>query len=63
MGQILFIKYSTFQNFDAIFYYDMTRPRNKNIDAFIQCQYTRTISRKKNVGQSLFKNFKMSNIQ
>ena len=56
MRQTLFIKYSTFQNFDAIFYCDMTRPRNKNIDVFIQCRYTRTISRKKNMGQSLFKN-------
>ena len=56
MGQTLFIKYSTFQNFDAIFYCDMAIPRNKNIDVFIQCRYTRTISRKKNMGQSLFKN-------
>ena len=64
MGQSLFKKHSKFQNFDEIFYCGMTRPRNTNLDVFIQCQYTRTISRKKNMGQSLFKkHFKISNIQ
>ena len=29
--------------------------RNTNFGVFIQCQYTRTILRKKNMGQSLFK--------
>ena len=33
----------------------MTRLRNMNVDVFIQCQYTKTISRKKNMGQSLVK--------
>ena len=33
----------------------MTRLRNKNLDALIQCQYTRTIPRKKTMGQSLIK--------
>ena len=32
----------------------MTRIRNKNLDVFIQFQYT-TISRKENMGQSPFK--------
>ena len=35
----------------------MTRRRNKNLDVFIHCQYTRTILRKENVGQSLFKKY------
>ena len=33
----------------------MTRLRYTNLDVLIQCQYTRTISRRKNMGQSLFK--------
>ena len=33
----------------------MARLRNTNLDVFIQCQYTRTILRKKNMGQSLIK--------
>ena len=33
----------------------MTRLRNTNLDIFIQSQYTSTIFRKKNVGQSLIK--------
>ena len=55
MGQSLFKKHSKFQNFDEIFYCGMTRLRNTNLDVFIQCQYTRTILRKKNMGQSLIK--------
>ena len=55
MGQSLLKKHSKFQNFDEIFYCGMTRLGNMNLDVFIQCQYTRTISRKKNVGQSLLK--------
>ena len=35
----------------------MTRLRNTNLDVFIQCQYTRTILRKKNMGQRLFKRY------
>ena len=55
MGQSLFNKHSKFQKFDEIFYSGMTRLRNTNLDVFMQCQYTRTILRKKNVGQSLIK--------
>ena len=35
----------------------MTRLRNTNFDVFIQCQYTRTILRNENMGQSLFKKY------
>ena len=35
----------------------MTRLRNANLDVFMQCQYTRTILRKKNMGQRLFKKY------
>ena len=55
MRQSLFKKHSNFQNFDEIFYCGLTRLRNTNLGVFIQCQYTGTISRKKNMGQSLFK--------
>ena len=55
MGQSLFKKHSKFQNFDEIFYCGMTRLRNTNLGFFIQCQYSRTILRKKNKGQSLLK--------
>ena len=55
MRQSLFKKHLKFQNFDEIFYCGITRFRNKNLDVFIQCQYTRTISRKRNMGQGLFK--------
>ena len=55
MGQNLFMKNPKFQNFNDIFYCGMTRLRNTNFDVFIQCQYTRTILRNKNMGLSLFK--------
>ena len=55
MGQSLFKKHSKLQNFDEIFYCGITRLRNTNLDVFIQSQYTRTISRKANMGQILFK--------
>ena len=55
MGQSLFKKHSKFQNLDEIFYCVLTSLRNTNLDVFIQCQYTRTILRKKNRGQSLFR--------
>ena len=35
----------------------MTRLRDTNLDVFIQCQYTRTILRKKNMGLRLFKKY------
>ena len=52
MGQSLFRKHSKFQTFDEILYCGMARLRNTNLDVFIQCQYTRTILRNKNMGQS-----------
>ena len=55
MGQRSFKKHFKFHNFSEIFCCGMTRLRNTNVDVFMQCQYTRTISRKKNIGQSLFK--------
>ena len=55
MGQSLFKKHSKFQNFNKIFYYGMTRLRNTNLDVFMQCRYTRTISKKEKMGQGLFK--------
>ena len=55
MGQTLFKKHSKFQNFDELFYFGMTRLGNKNLDVFIQCQYTRAILRKKNMRQTPFK--------
>ena len=55
MRQNLFMKNPKFQNFNDIFYCGMTRLRNTNFDVFIQCQYTRTILRNKNMGPSLFK--------
>ena len=33
----------------------MTRPGNTNLSVFMQCHYTITILRNKNMGQSLFK--------
>ena len=51
----MFKKHSKFQNFDEIFYSGMTRLRNTNLDVFIQFQYTISISRKKNMRQSMLK--------
>ena len=45
VGHIHFKKLTKFQKF---------RLRNTNLGVFMQCQYTRTILRKKNTGQSLF---------
>ena len=56
MGQSLFKKHSKFQNFDEIFYCGMTRLRNTNLDVFIQCQYTRTIIRNKNIDRVCLRN-------
>ena len=55
MGQSPFKKHSKFQNFHEIFYCGMTKLSNKNLDICIQCLHPRTILRKKNVGQDLFK--------
>ena len=48
MGQRNFRKPFEFHNFSEIFYYGMTSLRNKNLGAFIKCEYTRTILRNKN---------------
>ena len=64
MGQTLFKKHSRFQNFDELFYFGMTRLGNKNLDVFIQCKYTRTILRKKNMRQTpSTKNSKFQNAE
>ena len=55
MGQRNFKKPFEFHNFSEIFYCGMTRLENMNIDVFMQCQYTISILRNKNMGQSLFK--------
>ena len=55
MGQRNFKKPFEFHNFSEIFYCGMTRLKNMNIDVFMQCQYTISILRNKNMGQSLFK--------
>ena len=40
----------------------MTRLRNANLSVFVQCKYTRTILRNKNMGQNLLrKNLKFQN--
>ena len=44
-----------FHSSSKILYCGMNRLRNINLGVFIQCQYTRTNLRKKNMGQSLFK--------
>ena len=54
IGQSLLKKHSKIRNFDEIFYCGLTRLKNTNLDDFIQCQYTRAILRKKDMGQSLF---------
>ena len=46
-----------YHNFSEIFYCDMTRFRNTNLDVFIQCLPTRKILRKENTKQSLFNKY------
>ena len=55
MGQRNFKKPFEFNSFSEIFCCGMTRLRNTSLGVFIQCQYTRTILRNKNMGQSLYK--------
>ena len=57
MGQRNFKKPFEFHNFIEIFYRGMTRLRTTSLSVFIQCQYTRTILRNKNMGQSLFNKY------
>ena len=54
MGQRNFKKLFEFHSFSQIFYCNMNRLRNTNLGVFIQCQYTRTILRNENMGQSLY---------
>ena len=54
-GKRNFKKPFKFRNFNEIFYCGLTRLRNTNLNVFMQCQYTRTILRRKNMGQNLFK--------
>ena len=56
MGQSLFKKHSKFQNFDETLYCGMTRFRNVKLGVFRQYQNTKTILKKKNMGQNGFKN-------
>ena len=60
MGQSLFKKHSKFQKFDEI-YYGMTRFRNVKLGVFRQYQNTKTILKKKNMGDNHFK--KLSKFQ
>ena len=53
MGHCNFKKPFEFNSFSEILYPGMTRLMNMNLDVFIQCQYTRTILRNKNIGQSV----------
>ena len=55
MGQSLFKKHSKFRKFDEILYCGMTRFRNVNLDVLRQYQNTKTILKKKNMGQNGFK--------
>ena len=50
-----FKKPTKFRKFIELFHCCMTRLRNTNMGVFMQCQYTRTILRNKNMGQSQFK--------
>ena len=60
MEQRNFKKLFEFHSFSEIFYCEITRHRNTNLDVFIQCQHTRTILRNENMGQSLFKKYSKS---
>ena len=55
MGCNFKMKPFEFYNFSEIIYCGMTKLRNTNLGVSIQCQYTRTILRNKNMAQSLFK--------
>ena len=57
MGQSLFKKHSKFRKFDEILYCGMTRFRNVNLDVLRQYQNTKTILKKKNMGQNCFNKF------
>ena len=62
VGHIHFKKHMKFQKFIEISQCCMTKHRDTNLGVVEQCQYTRTILRNNNMGQSLFKkhsNFKI----
>ena len=61
MGQCLFKKHSKFQKFDEILQRGMTRFRNVRSGVFRQYQNTKTVLKKKNMGQNRFK--KLSKFQ
>ena len=52
MEQRNFKKHFKFHNFSEILYCDMMRLKTTNLSVFIQCQFTRTILRNKDIGQS-----------
>ena len=54
MGQSLFKKHSKFRKLDEILYCGMTRFRNVKLDVLRQYQNTKTILKKKNMGQNRF---------
>ena len=55
VGHIHFKKVMKFRKLIKIFHFSMARLRNTSLGVFIQCHSTRTILRKKNMGQNLFK--------
>ena len=57
MGQHNFNEKFELHNLSEIFYFGMTKLRNMNLSVFIQCQYTRAILRKKNMGHTLLKKY------
>ena len=67
MGHSLFKNHSKFQNFDEIFYCGMTRFKKVKLGVFKQYQSTKTILKKKIIGQnrfekrSKFQKFQLSN--
>ena len=50
MEQRNFKKHFKFHNFSEILYCDMMRLKTTNLSVFIQCQFTRTILRNKDIG-------------
>ena len=53
MGQSNFKKPFEFNSFSEIFFGDMKRVRNTNLNVFTQWQHIKTILRNKNIGQSV----------
>ena len=57
----MFKKHSKFQKFDETLYCGMTRIRNVKLGVLRQCQNTKTVLKKENMGQNRFK--KLSKFQ